>query len=95
LLEVALRPETEACPSEERFNHDELNLRPSVSCLSKASPLRVGVEAKHFSLLLPSFAKRLARDIAAQPVMVVPFALVRSITTPGCVAILRTGLHGL
>jgi hypothetical protein len=42
-----------------------------VSSLPKASPLRVGVETELHSLLLSLFAKRLARDIAVQPVMVV------------------------
>jgi hypothetical protein len=66
-----------------------------VSFLPKASPPRVGVEVKHLSLLLPSFAKMLALDIAAHPVMVIPLAIVRSITTPGCAVILHTCLHGL
>jgi hypothetical protein len=64
-----------------------------VSSLPK-SPPRVAIEAKHLSLLLPSFAKRLARDIVAQPVMAIPLALVRSITTPSYAAILRTGRRG-
>jgi hypothetical protein len=79
-------------PSEVRFNPDEPNLRPPVSSLPKLSPPRVGVESKHVSLLLSSFAKRLARGIAVQLVTVIALAIVRSITIPGCIAVLRTGL---
>jgi hypothetical protein len=56
--------------SKVRFNPDELNLWFPVSSLPKASPPRVGVGVNLPSLLLPCFAKRLARNIAAQPITV-------------------------
>jgi hypothetical protein len=56
-------------PSKLRLNPDELNC-DSWRALYQKCPPGVGVETK-LSLLSPCFAKRLARDIATQPVAVV------------------------
>jgi hypothetical protein len=62
--------------------------------LEKASPGLVVFEVKLSSLLLQFLQKGLACDITSQPIMVIPLALTRSITTPGCQVIFHEALVG-
>jgi hypothetical protein len=57
-------------------------------------PRRVVFETKLPLLLLLFLQKGFVRDIASQPVMVIPLSLTRSITTPGCQAIFHEALVG-
>jgi hypothetical protein len=54
-----------------------------------------GWDEGSFTLVVIVCKKGLARDIAPQPVMVIPLTLVRSIPTPGCLAILHAALLDL
>jgi hypothetical protein len=56
---------------------------------SAPPPHELGLRQRFFCPCWRCLQKGLARDIASQPVMVIPLALVRSITTPGYPAILH------
>jgi hypothetical protein len=78
-------------PLKVKFNPNETNLLHLVSSVPKASPPQVGAEASLENLLM--FATKFLCDSTAQLIMIITLAVVRSITTLGCNAILHTNLQ--